>query len=81
MTYAEPMVKSSLKILGAVALAAAVVWVVSMVGSSLLVAGLVAVTVVALYWRLSSSSSRTASELRPDPAVSTLVFPPESRLH
>jgi hypothetical protein len=74
------MVTSSLKLFTGIALVAAVAWsAYSGVAMPLLAAGVLVLCVV-LLWARSSRGSPFRTELLHDPAVSTLVFPPESKL-
>jgi len=73
------MVTSSLKFLIGLALAAAVAWTAYAGSAVLAVAAVLILVCLVLFWA-RSSGSRLRTELLHDPAVSTLVFPPESKL-
>jgi hypothetical protein len=75
------MITSSLKLFIGLALAAAVAWNAYDGGAMLLVPAVLMLMLLCLglFW-VRSPSSRLRTELLHDPAVSTLVFPPESKL-
>jgi hypothetical protein len=80
LKYADFMAKTSLKLFTGIALPATVAWTAYEGGAPLSLAAVLMLLCVALFWVRSSSSSRFRTELLHDPAVSTLVFPPESKL-
>jgi hypothetical protein len=75
------MVTKSLKLFAGLAVAAAVAWTASDGDEMVSLAAVVVLLCVGLFWLRSSSGSRLGTEMLRDPAVSTLVFPPESKLH
>lgn len=75
-----PMVIGSVKLVAGVAVAAVVARIAYGIGGMSLVAtglGLLCIGVIAFR---SLSASRQRADLLHDPAVSTLVFPPESKV-
>jgi hypothetical protein len=81
LKYAGFMVKSWLKVFFGLALAAAVAWTAYDGRAKHLLAAVLVFLCVAVFWLRASARSRLRTELLQDPAVSTLVFPPESKLH
>lgn len=75
------MVTMSLKLFTGLAVAAVAAWIAYGAGAMLVLAAVLVLLCVGLFWVRSSSGSRFGTELLRDPAVSTLVFPPESKLH
>jgi hypothetical protein len=80
LTYAAFMVTSSLKLFTGLALAAAIALSAYDGGGVLLSAAVLVLVCAGLFCLRSLSGSRFRTELLHDPAVSTLVFPPESKL-
>lgn len=74
------MVTTLLKLFIGVAITAVAAWS-AYDGRAILLLAAVLVLCAGLLWVRLSSVSRRETALLHDPAVSTLVFPPESKLH
>jgi fatty acid desaturase len=75
------MVTSLLKISVRIAVAAAAAWAAFQGGAMLLLAAVLVLLYVVLFSLSVRSGSRSGDDVLHDSTISTLVFPPDSRIH